>query len=305
MSEEKEMSFLDHLEELRWHIVRSVMAIVVGTIVAFVFTPWVFQNIIFAPARIDFPTFRWLCNIGHALGTEDLCFAAFPFKVQSRYMTGQFTMQILASFVLGFIAAFPYVFWEIWRFIKPGLHQNEAKNSSGAVFAVSFLFLLGISFGYYVLCPMMTLFFSSYSISDMIVNEFDITSYVSTFIALVFGSGLLFQLPVVVYFMTKIGLLTPTFMRTYRRHAIVVILIIGAIVTPPDPLSQVLISLPLFMLYEISIFISAYVVRQRRKQDALQAIIDEREERELTERERVREEERLKAERETGNETPD
>ena len=149
------------------------------------------------------------------------------------------------------------------------------KNSRGAVAAVSFLFLLGISFGYFILCPMMTWFFSSYSISDVIVNEFDITSYVSTFIALVFGSGLLFQLPVVVYFMTRIGLLTPKFMRTYRRHAIIVILVIGAIVTPPDPLSQILISLPLFLLYEISIFISAYVMRQKRKEAEREAQTDE------------------------------
>ncbi len=272
MNEEKEMSFLDHLEELRWHIVRSIMAIMVLTVVAFIFTPWVFENIIFAPSRVDFPTFRWLCKLGEITGATDaLCAKPFPFKVQSRYMTGQFTMQILASFVIGFIISFPYVFWELWRFIRPGLKLNERKNSSGAVFAVSFLFLLGISFGYLILCPMMTWFFSSYSISTAIVNEFDITSYVSTFIALVFGSGLLFQMPVVVYFMTKIGLLTPTFMRTYRRHAIIVILIIGAIVTPPDPLSQVLISMPLFLLYEISIFISAYVVRQKRKQDEADA----------------------------------
>jgi sec-independent protein translocase protein TatC len=272
MSDEKEMSFLDHLEELRWHIVRSIAAIMVLTIVAFIFTPWVFENIIFAPSRIDFPTFRWLCKLGELTGATDaLCAKPFPFKVQSRYMTGQFTMQILASFVIGFIISFPYVFWELWRFIRPGLKLNERKGSSGAVFAVSFLFLTGISFGYYILCPMMTWFFASYSISTAIVNEFDITSYVSTFIALVFGSGLLFQMPVVVFFMTKIGLLTPTFMRTYRRHAIIVILIVGAIVTPPDPLSQMLISMPLFLLYEISIFISAYVVRQKRKQDEADA----------------------------------
>ncbi|MBY0434813.1 MAG: twin-arginine translocase subunit TatC [Cyclobacteriaceae bacterium] len=275
-SDEKEMSFLDHLEELRWHIVRSVVAIMICMIVAFVFTPWIFHNIIFAPSRVDFPTFKWLCALGEWTGAVDaLCVKPFPFKVQSRYMTGQFTMQILASFVIGFIISFPYVFWEIWRFVKPGLKQNESKNSRGAVFAVSFLFMLGISFGYFVLCPMMTWFFSSYSISDAIVNEFDITSYVSTFIALVFGSGLLFQLPVVVYFLTRIGLLTPQFMRTYRRHAIIVILIIGAIVTPPDPLSQVLISLPLFLLYEISIFISAYVVRQKRKQEEKDAQADQ------------------------------
>ncbi len=276
MSEEKEMAFLDHLEELRWHIVRSIVAIMIFMILAFFFTPWIFQNIIFAPARVDFPTFKWLCKLGDLTGAVDaLCAKPFPFKIQSRYMTGQFTMQFLAAFVIGFIISFPYVVWEIWRFIKPGLKKNEMKGSRGAVVAVSFLFLLGISFGYFVLCPMMTWFFSVYSISDMIVNEFDITSYVSTFIALVFGSGLLFQLPVVVYFLTKMGMLTPKFMRTYRRHAIIVILIIGAIVTPPDPLSQVLISFPLFLLYEISIFISAYVVRQKLKEEEQQAKTDE------------------------------
>ncbi len=190
-------------------------------------------------------------------------------------MTGQFTMQFLAAFVIGFIVSFPYVFWEIWRFIKPGLRLSEARNSRGAVFAVSFLFLLGVLFGYFVLVPMMTWFFATYSISTQISNEFDITSFVSTFIALVFGSGLLFQLPVVVYFMTKIGLLTPQFMRTYRKHAYIIILIIGAIVTPPDPLSQMLISMPLFLLYEISIFISVYVMRQRRKEEEQTAKTDE------------------------------
>lgn len=276
MSEEKEMSFLDHLEELRWHLVRSAFAIVIFMIVAFIFTPWIFENIIFAPTRVTFPTFTWLCKLGELTGAEEaLCAKPFQFKIQSRYMTGQFTMQFLAAFVIGFIVSFPYVFWEIWRFIKPGLRLNEAKNSRGAVFAVSFLFLLGVLFGYFILVPMMTWFFATYSISSQISNEFDITSFVSTFIALVFGSGLLFQLPVVVYFMTRIGLLTPQFMRTYRKHAFVIILIIGAIVTPPDPLSQMLISMPLFLLYEISIFISVYVMRQRRKEEEQTAKTDE------------------------------
>ncbi|MDZ4716680.1 MAG: twin-arginine translocase subunit TatC [Cytophagales bacterium] len=276
MSEEKEMSFLDHLEELRWHIVRSVAAIMICMIVAFVYTPWVFQNIVFAPTNVDFPTFKFLCKLGELTGTEEaLCAKPFEFKIQSRYMTGQFSMQVFAAFVLGFIVAFPYVFWEIWRFVKPGLHMNEMRNSRGAVFAVSFLFMLGVSFGYFVLAPMMTWFFASYSISPVIVNEFDITSYVSTFVALVFGSGLLFQLPVVVYFLTRIGLLTPKFMRTYRKHAMITILIISAIITPPDPMSQMLISLPLFLLYEISIFISAYVVRQKRKDEEALARADE------------------------------
>lgn len=276
MSEEKEMSFLDHLEELRWHLVRSVVAIMIFMIVAFIYAPWIFDNIIFAPTRVDFPTFKVLCKLGEFTGAEEaLCAKPFEFKIQSRYMTGQFSMQVLAAFVLGFIAAFPYVFWEIWRFVKPGLHSNEMKNSRGAVVAVSFLFLLGVSFGYFVLTPMMTWFFASYSISPTIVNEFDITSFVSTFVAIVFGSGLLFQLPVVVYFMTRIGLLTPQFMRTYRKHAYIVILIIGAIVTPPDPMSQMLISSPLFLLYEFSILLSAYVVRQRRKEEQALAKSDE------------------------------
>lgn len=276
MSEEKEMSFLDHLEELRWHLVRSAFAIMIFMILAFIYMPWIFENIIFAPSRVTFPTFTWLCRLGELTGAQEaLCAKPFEFKIQSRYMTGQFTMQFLAAFVVGFIISFPYVFWEIWRFIKPGLHLNEAKNSRGAVFAVTFLFLLGVLFGYFILVPMMTWFFATYTLSSQISNEFDITSFVSTFIALVFGSGLLFQLPVVVYFMTKIGLLTPQFMRTYRKHAFIIILIIGAIVTPPDPLSQMLISLPLFLLYEISIFISAYVMRQRRKEEERTAKTDE------------------------------
>ncbi len=262
------MAFLDHLEELRWHVVRSVSVIFIMMIVAFIFTKWIFDNIIFAPAQTDFITFQWLCQLGELTGTSDaLCVKELPFKIQSRFLTGQFTMQLTASFVIGFIVAFPYVFWEIWRFIKPGLYTKERKGSSGAVISVSFLFLLGVAFGYYVMCPLAIWFLSNYSISDMITNEFDITSYVSTIVALVFGSGLLFQLPVVIFFLTKVGIVTPAFLRKYRKHAIVIILVIGAIVTPPDPLSQTLISLPLYLLYEISILISAVEVRNKKKRE--------------------------------------
>lgn len=276
VEEEKEMSFLDHLEELRWHVVRSVGAIILFMIVAFVFSKWIFDHIVFAPARPDFIFFQWLCQIGEFTGaTEALCVKEIPFKVQSRFMTGQFTMQFMSSFVIGLILAFPYVFWEIWRFVKPGLYNKEKTGSKGAVGAVSFLFILGVSFGYFILCPMSIWFFSTYSISDMIVNEFDITSYVQTIVALVFGSGLLFQLPVVVFFLTKVGILTPTFMRKYRKHAVVVILIVAAIITPPDPLSQTIISLPLYLLYEISIFISAIELKRKIKRDEEQARADE------------------------------
>src|SRR4051812_17923390 len=204
-SVEKEMSFLEHLEELRWHVVRSLIAIVVFMIVAFVNIEWIFTNILFAPGRVDFPTFVYLCKFGTWLGTPDsFCVDQIPFKVQSRLMTGQFTMSITASFIIGLIIAFPYVVWEFWRFIRPGLYSKERKSSQGAVAAVSFLFLLGVSFGYFVMSPMMIAFLANYTISDMIVNEFDITSYIGTIVTVVLGSGLLFQLPVVIFFLTKI-----------------------------------------------------------------------------------------------------
>lgn len=265
---EKEMSFLDHLEELRWHVIRSLIAIVVFMIIAFIQVKWIFNNIILAPAHADFPTWRALCKLGHAIGNPDLCIGDIPLELQSRYMTGQFTITIVAAFVIGLILAFPYVAWEIWRFIRPGLHNRERKNSSGAIGAITALFASGISFGYFVIAPLMVYVMVNYRISDMIVNQFDVTSYVSTVVTLVFGSGLLFQLPVVIYFLSKMGLVTPAFLRAYRKHSVVVILIIAAIITPPDPLSQILISIPLYLLFEISIIISAYVERKRLKEEA-------------------------------------
>jgi sec-independent protein translocase protein TatC len=267
-NEEKEMSFLDHLEELRWHLIRSLIAVVVFTIIAFVSARWIFENVVFAPARPDFPTFKALCKLGDALGYEGLCITDIPFKVQSRNMTGQFTMHIMASFIIGLMIAFPYVCWEVWRFVKPGLQVKERKYSRGAVAAISVLFFSGVMFGFYVIAPWMVYFLANYSISDMVVNEFDITSYVSTVVLLVFGSGLLFQLPVVIYFLTKVGIVTPEFLRKYRKHSIIVILIVAAIVTPPDPMSQMIISIPLYLLFEISILISAGVARRQRKEEA-------------------------------------
>jgi len=273
---EKEMSFLEHLEELRWHIVRALAAVIVFTIAAFVIAPWVFENIITAPARADFATFQAMCRFGKMLGTEGFCVEEIPFKMQNRLMTGQFSMHILASFTIGLIIAFPYVVWEIWRFIKPGLYNRERRYSRGAVAAISFLFLGGILFGYYVLAPMMVLFLATYTISDMIVNEFDITSYVSTIVTVVFGSGLLFQLPVVIYFLTKMGIISPAFLRKYRKHSIVGILIIAAIVTPPDPISQTLIAIPLYLLFEISIAIAARVEKAKLKEEEEERLREEK-----------------------------
>jgi sec-independent protein translocase protein TatC len=266
--EEKEMSFLDHLEELRWHLIRSLGAVIVFTIGAFISAKWIFENIVFGPARPDFPTFKILCKLGTFIGQESLCITDIPFKVQSRNMTGQFTMHIMASFILGLMIAFPYVAWEIWRFIKPGLQIKERKYSRGAVASISILFFCGVMFGYYIITPWMVYFLANYSISDMVVNEFDITSYVSTVVMLVFGSGMLFQLPVVIYFLTKIGIVTPEFLRKYRKHSIIIILIVAAIVTPPDPLSQMLITIPLYLLFEISILISSGVAKRKAKEEA-------------------------------------
>lgn len=270
MSGEKEMTFLDHLEELRWHIIRAVLAIVVLMIFAFTYIEDIFDYIIFAPAQIDFVFFKWMCALGDLTGAKEaLCIVEdLPFKVQSRNMTGQFMMSITASFMVGLVVSFPYVVWELWSFVRPGLETKERKFSRGAVFAISSLFLLGISFGYFILSPMTIWFLSTYQVSSMIVNEFDITSYVSTVVSLVLGCGLLFQFPVVVYFLTKIGMVTPNLMRKYRRHAVVVIIILGAVVTPSaDPFSLTIISLPLYFLYEISIFTSAVVLRKKRKRE--------------------------------------
>jgi sec-independent protein translocase protein TatC len=270
MSSEKEMTFLDHLEELRWHVIRAVLAIVVMMVVAFVYITEIFDYIVFAPAKVDFIFFKWMCSLGDLVGaTETLCVTDIPFQVQSRNMTGQFMMSITASFMIGLVVAFPYVVWELWSFVRPGLETKERKFSKGAVVAISGLFLIGVGFGYFILSPMTIRFLATYQVSAMIVNEFDITSYVSTVASLVLGCGLLFQFPVVVYFLTKIGMVTPNLMRTYRRHAVVVIIVLGAVVTPSaDPFSLAIISLPLYFLYEISIFTSAVVLRQKLKREA-------------------------------------
>ncbi len=259
--EEKQMSFLDHLEELRWHIIRAFGAIFAFAIIAFLCKTIVWHYIILSPTRPDFWTFRMFCKIGSAMGSEAFCFDEMPFIIQSRKMTGQFTMHITSSIVMGFIAAFPYVFWEIWRFVSPGLYDNEKQLSRGAVFSVSMLFSLGILFGYFVVTPVSVQFLGTYQVDPSILNEFDITSYISIVLTLVLGCGLLFQLPIVVYFLSKVGVVTPELLVTYRRHAIVVILIIAAFVTPPDPITQMLVAVPLVMLYQASIYISRAVLR--------------------------------------------
>jgi sec-independent protein translocase protein TatC len=262
MSDEKEMSFIEHLEELRWHILRAVSSIFVFAIIAFLMKDFVVGKLILGPSRVDFWTYQLLCQISDAT-----CIDKLPFIIQSRTMTGQFTMHLGISAAVGLIMAFPYAFWEIWRFIKPGMRDNEKTVASGATFFVSLLFMLGILFGYYIITPISINFLSNYQLDPSIQNEFDIVSYVSTVTMIVLACGLMFQLPMVALFLSKVGLVTPEFMRSFRRHAIVVVLIVSAIITPPDVISQVLIALPLSVLYEISIFVSAWVHRKKRKEE--------------------------------------
>lgn len=261
--EGKEMTFLEHLEELRWHLIRSVAAIVILSIAVFIAKDVVWHSVILAPSRLDFWTYRMLCLAGEKLNSTALCIQELPFIIQNRKMTGQFTMHITSSFIIGLIVAFPYVFWEVWRFVSPGLRPRERRYSRGAVFFVSLLFMIGVLFGYYIISPLSVNFLSHYSVDSSIKNEFELSNYVTTISMIVLATALLFQLPIVVFFLSKAGLVTPGIMKHYRRHAIVVILTISALLTPPDPVSQILVAIPLFGLYQISIFISAAVKRQK------------------------------------------
>ena len=265
-TDDKEMSFLDHLEIFRWHLIRSAIAILSFAIIAFIFKDIVFDVILLGPKYIDFPTYKALCTISQYLGLEDaFCLRESPFSLMNISMSGQFSTHITTSIFVGFIVAFPYVFWEFWRFISPALHANETKMARGIVFFSSVLFLFGVLFGYYVITPLSVNFLGSYQVSNTVANQISLTSFVSTVTTVSFATGIIFELPILVYFLTKIGLLTPEFMRVYRKHAIVAILILAAIITPPDVTSQILVLLPLIVLYEISIRISVKVIANQEK----------------------------------------
>lgn len=264
---EKEMSFLEHLEELRWHLIRSLASIGIFAILAFIYRDIIWHDIILAPSRVDFWTYRMFCKLSDLLGKDVLCIDELPFIIQNRNMTAQFTIAFTSSFIIGLVVAFPYVFWEIWRFVKPGLYSEERNMSRGAVFFVSLLFLCGIMFGYYVVCPISINFLSNFQLDPSIMNEIDLSSYVSTIIMLTMACGIMFQLPMVVFVLAKLGVVTPEFLRTYRKHAIIVILTVAAVLTPPDVTSQIIMSFPLLILYEISIYVARVV---RKKEDKRQ-----------------------------------
>jgi sec-independent protein translocase protein TatC len=254
----KEMTFLDHLEELRWHIIRSAFAIVVLAVIAFVYKRIVFDVIILGPSKADFFTNRILCQIGTNtfVHTAKLCINTLPLKLQNIQMAGQFTAHIKISIISGLILAFPYIFFEIWRFIKPALYTKELRTARGAVLFITILFFIGVVFGYYIICPMSINFLTTYQVSDIAVNNIQLMSYISLVATICLASGIMFELPAIVLFLSRIGILSPAFLKKYRRHAIIVILTVAAIITPPDVFSQILVTLPLLLLYELSIGIS-------------------------------------------------
>lgn len=262
---QKEMSFLEHLEELRWHIIRSLLAIVIIGIVLFLLQDWLFRNVIFGPTHDDFISYRAICDLSQQLGLGDrMCFSPPDFRQQAIGFGESFIMSIKVCFIAGFIAAFPYVFWEIWRFISPGLYDNERNATRGVVFICSFLFLLGVLFGYFIIAPFAVNFLAGYTIPG-VENVPTLSSFINYMVMFTAPAGLIFELPIVVYFLSKIGLVTPPLMRTYRRHSIIFILLLSALITPPDVVTQFLIGIPLFILYEISILISRRVEKQEQK----------------------------------------
>jgi len=270
---EGEMSFLEHLEELRWHIIRSVLAIVIFMVVAFIFKKLIFDTIILAPTKSDFVTSRLLCQFGHFLserwnliGSPDaLCINTKHLNLINIKMAGQLTTHITVAMVSGLILAFPFVINEFWKFFRPALKSNEARQAEGAVLASTLLFFTGVLFGYFLLAPLSIHFLSSYEISSDVVNQINVRSFIGTLTSICLATGLVFELPVIAFFLSKIGVLTPSFMRKYRKHSIVAIFVVAAIITPPDVFSQMLVSIPLLMLYEVSIFVSAAVIRKKEK----------------------------------------
>jgi sec-independent protein translocase protein TatC len=258
----KEMTFLDHLEELRWHIIRSLIAIVVVGVVFFIFHNWLFENIIFAPTKDSFPTYKLICSI-----SETLCMDTLSFSKQAIKFGESFIISIKVSFVMGFFVAFPFVFREFWNFVKPGLYDKERKATRGIVIICSLLFLTGVLFGYFVISPFAINFLMGFTIPG-VENSPTLSSFINYMIMFTAPAGLIFELPIVVFFLAKVGLVTPEFMRKYRKHSFIGILLLAAVLTPPDVVTQFLIGVPLYILYEVSIVIAARVTRAEEKKMA-------------------------------------
>ncbi len=261
-----EMSFLEHLEELRWHIVRSAGAIFIFAIIAFIMKGFVFDTIILNPMTPDFWTNRMFVKLADLVGSEALKINQQPLELISIKMAGQFSMHIWVSIIAGLIIASPVIFYEFWRFVKPALYDKEKKHAGGAVFYTSVLFIMGILFGYFLIVPLSIHFLGTYNVSGDVVNKINLKSYISSVTSISLAAGIVFLLPIFSYFLSKVGLITPKFMKTYRKHAYVIMLLLSAVITPPDIFSQIMVCFPLVILYEIGIMISRRVVNKREKE---------------------------------------
>lgn len=261
-----EMSFLDHLEELRWHLIRATLAIVIIGVGAFLMKDFIFDTVIFGPKKMSFPTYRLFCDIATRIGVESaFCADSLPFTIQNRTMAGQFSAHIWTSIWAGFIVGFPYVLYELWQFISPGLYEKERKYSRGFILVASLLFFLGVLFGYYVVAPLSINFLGTYQVSQEVQNEIDISSFISTVRASVIACGIMFELPIIIFFLTKVGLVTPETLKKYRKIALVIVLIVSAVITPPDVASQIIVAVPVMVLYQVSIYISSIVLKREAK----------------------------------------
>lgn len=260
---EKEMSFFDHIDELRGHLFRSIIAVLIFAIVAFLFKNIIFDAIILAPKEPAFITNRILCLFADRLNISRLCINEIPLKLINIKIAGQFVTHIKISFISGFIVAFPYVVWEIWRFVRPALFKKERIRSRSLLLITALLFFMGVLLGYFIIVPLAINFLNNYIVSESVDNTINLGSYISTMTSICFAAGLIFELPIISFLLTKFGLLTPSFMKQYRKHSIIAILLLSAIITPPDMISQLLIGIPLFFLYEISIYISKVVIKKK------------------------------------------
>lgn len=266
---EAEMSFFDHIDVLRKHLLRALAVIFLLTCLAFYYTDFIFNSIIMGPKNPSFWTYRMMCRLVERFPSigSDFCITKIDAKIINTEMAGQFTLQLNSCVMVGIILGIPYLLFEIWLFIKPALHENERKSASGFVAFASFLFFLGIMFGYYLICPLSINFLTNFTVSTEIENTFTISSYLSSVMTLTLGSGVIFQLPVIIYILSKLGVMTPAFMRSSRRYAAILVLIVSAIVTPTaDPYTMLIVALPLFLLYELSILISANIERKKNKE---------------------------------------
>jgi len=262
------MGFLDHLEELRWVLVRSALGILVAAVGAFISYRIIFDWVILAPKSPVFFTNRILCSIANSLNTPRLCINSDPLNIININMAGQFNTHLMVSVYVGIIIAFPFIVYQIWSFVKPALYEVERRRAKGAVFYISLLFFIGVCFGYFIISPLTIHFLGSYRISQEVVNQINLSSYITSVASVTLATGLLFELPILIFFLTKVNIVTPAFLKKYRRHAFILIMVVAAIITPPDVISLLLVTLPLWLLFEFSILISFRLHRKINAENA-------------------------------------